>query len=224
MVFGFLDAASEHAASLAYFHDYALFFLILVIVFVIWLLKMILKFTVFERDLLNTTLAPFSVFGFINFFFPRPHIFLLWLAVKLDSNGFTPKNKFSTAVFDFFYAIVSLFHAGKVLNSYGVTTTIYPDQGNTVNVFSNFPHLVLTELDYRRPYSNSGIFRHYLFGRDAVKSALLTTFRSALHNIPFLFPYERIEVKSYGPYSSVESFIKFHVYTTGYLIILKNAA
>jgi len=35
MLFGFIDAASDHAHALAYFHSYALFFLILVIVFVV---------------------------------------------------------------------------------------------------------------------------------------------------------------------------------------------
>ena len=50
-MFSFIDSASDHAAALSHFHSYAMFFLILVIIFVVWLLKMVLKFGVYERDL-----------------------------------------------------------------------------------------------------------------------------------------------------------------------------
>lgn len=221
-MFGFIDSASDHAAALSHFHSYALFFLILVIVFVMWLLKMILKFSILERDLLNTTLRSISIFGFKVFFY-RPLTALFIMFINLMPADSKIRAALFQNFFDVNFAFLSIFNAGKNVHSYGLTPTMYPDQGNRINVFSNFPQLVSTELDYRRPYSAGYLLKHYLSNRSATTTSLLTIFRNSLHNVPFLFPYERIDVKFYGPFKSVDSFIKLHVYSAGYLVFLKNA-
>lgn len=67
-MFGFVDSASDHAIALVHFHDYAMFFLIAVIVFVVWILKLVLKFVVLERNLQGLNTARYIFLDRINLF------------------------------------------------------------------------------------------------------------------------------------------------------------
>lgn len=125
-------------------------------------------------------------------------------------------------VSDFYYAGCTTVNATKVFYSYGVNKTIYPDQGSKVNVFSTLPMLIPTTKSYIRPYDAGHYLAAYVNSRNTFNNAVLRTFRGALHDIPFLFPYERVEIKSYGPYTSVEQFITLHVFVTSYVLKLKH--
>lgn len=79
MLFGFVDSASEHAVALTHFHSYVMFFLLLVIVFVVWILKLVLRFVIFERNLLLFD-APF----YLPLRLVLLHIFLrVWLIAMM---------------------------------------------------------------------------------------------------------------------------------------------
>lgn len=54
MFFGFQTPTSEYAQALVDFHHYAFFFLILVTIFVIWMIKLSLLFVMREKNLLHT--------------------------------------------------------------------------------------------------------------------------------------------------------------------------
>lgn len=211
-MFSFIDSASEHAAALSHFHSYALFFLIVVIVFVIWVLKLILKFVLFERNLL--AFAPFesSLFG-VSLTLPRISFFF-WSILNV-TGGHT--------LLDVLNAWYVLFNARKSLSWFGVKRTLYPDQGLKVNIFSSLPQLVATEYEYRFINKAGGLLDLYLSRRPEVNTSILDTFRRAKHDVAFLFPYDRVEIKHTGPYSSVESFIKLHLYTTAYTLSLKHS-
>jgi len=214
-MFGFIDSASDHAAALSHFHSYVCFFLVLVVVFVIWLLKMILKFVVLERDLRVFNKSTATFFGVeiphLNFFFS---VFSALLSVKGLFQIFS----------DIFFAALATLNVTKVFYSYGINKTIYPDLGSKINVFSTLPALIPTSKAYVRPYSVGSYLASYLASRDAFNSSVLRTFRGALHDVPFLFPYERVEIKSYGPYTSVEQFITLYLFTTSYVLKLKHVS
>lgn len=210
-MYSFIDSASEHAAALSHFHSYVLFFLIVVIVFVIWVLKLILKFVLFERNLLGFTPFESTFFG-IQLTLPRA-AFFFWSFFNVFKNTF---------LFDFANAFTILFSARKTLSWFGTKRTLYPDQGNSVNIFSSLPQLTPIEYEYRFVNKAGALLDLYLTRRAESKSAILDVFRRAKHDIAFLFPYDRVEIKHTGPYSSVESFVKLHLYTAAYSTSLKH--
>jgi len=212
-MFGFIDSASDHAAALSHFHNYVCFFLVVVIVFVVWLLKMILKFVVLERDLRVFNRATATFFGI-----ELLHLnFLFWIfSANLPTTGLYQ------LVGDIYYALAATGGATKVFYSYGVNKTLYPDQGVKVNVFSSLPVLSYVSKAYVSPYSAGHYLSTYISSRDSMKSAAVNIFRGSLHDVSFLFPYERVEIKAYGPYTSVEQHITLHLFITSYILKLKH--
>lgn len=78
---GILDPISVYANSFFVFHNYVMFFLILVIIFIIWLLKLAIRFFIVDR----------LVFEFYtNLFYPTPLFFNINLSVN---NYFLPIKK-----------------------------------------------------------------------------------------------------------------------------------
>lgn len=211
-MFSFIDSASDHGAALSHFHSYALFFLILVIVFVVWLLKMVLKFVVFEKDLnLTRSSISRSEIPHINYFF--------WSLVN-----FAPHPVISQSILDLFVCVLLTKTAGKVYYSYGLKKTIYPDQGKTVNVFPIFPSLIFASNKFYRLNSTGALSSLYKLGRPEFLLSVLTVFRASLHNIPFLFPYERVEINSHGPYASVEAYLTINAFVSTNYLALKHIA
>ena len=208
-MFSFIDSASDHAAALSHFHSYAMFFLIFVIIFVVWLLKLVLKFSVSERDLRKTSSETFLAF--------IPHFnFFVWTATNLLS--FPPIRQFSL---DFFSILLIVKNTTKTYYSYGLLKTIYPDQGEAVNVYSIFPQLALTSKEFHHPYDLGLITSQVLAGQHEWLTSIIGVFRRGKHNIPAIFPYERVEINSHGPYSSVEEFLTLDVYISSYILLLK---
>ena len=126
-------------------------------------------------------------------------------------------------LFDALNAFYVLFNARRTLSWQGVRRTIYPDQGIKVNVFSSLPQLAPIEFEYRFVNKAGALVGLYLQRRAEYKSSVLEVFRSAKHDVPFLFPYDRVEISHTGPYSSVESFVKLHLYTSAYTLALKHS-
>lgn len=218
MVFGFIDAASDHAHALAYFHSYALFFLILVIVFVVWLLKMILKFIVFERNLneYNT----YSVTELTrNMIAAQPLSYFIDLAVVSSSSV----RETNSLVYDLYYAAHLAFNSRKFFYAHGLQKTLYPDQGLTVNVFSTFPKLVSVSPSFKR-YLNAGALISLYKSSSPEEVSVVRTLHEAWHNVAFLFPYERVEIPSYTPYTSVEDYITSQLYISSFTLKLKYAS
>lgn len=210
-MFSFIDSASDHAAALSHFHSYVLFFLILVIVFVVWLLKMILKFVVFERDLRKVSSE--------TFFASLPHINYFFLTFAYLVSNIRDVSQTSQ---DTYSGFLILNNVTKTYYSYNLTKTIYPDQGNKINVFSIFPHLHLNTRAYNRPYFPGNLSTIYLSAQKDYVTALLNVLRTAMHNIPAVFPYDRVEITSCRPYSSVEEFITIDLYVSAYILALKH--
>ena len=212
-MFGFIDSASDHAAALSHFHSYVCFFLVLVIVFVVWLLKMILKFVVQERDLRVFNRATASIFGI-----EIPHLnYFFWIFSTL-----MPRGGLRQLIADFYYVILVTTNVKKIFYSYGVNKTLYPDQGSKINVFSSLPQLTPVSKSYVSPYSAGHYLSVYTISRSNSDLAVVGVFRRALHDVAFLFPYERVEIKSYGPYASVEQHITLHLFITSYILKLKD--
>lgn len=218
MVFGFIDAASDHAHALAYFHSYVLFFLILVMVFVVWLLKMILKFVVFERNL--NKFEVYSVAELTRNVIRVPgasHFTALLLTSTFGAR------EIGLFVYDLYYATMLTFNSRKFFYSYGLQKTIYPDQGLTVNVFSALPKLISTSPMFRR-YLSAGFIVSLYNSSSEEEVAVVRTLHSLWHNVPFLFPYERVEIPSYTPYKSVEDYITSQLYISAFTLKLKYAS
>lgn len=220
-MFSFIDAASEHAHALSHFHSYALFFLILVIVFVIWVLKMTLKFFVVERDLQGALIFSNSYIFDFNFFVPKT-VFFFWINLLTAGSS----NTVSTFLADLYFAVISFFNVTKTLYSYNVLKTMYPDQGKKINIFSVFPRLVNVSHRYKSVFPAGHVF-YFNFIRNTRPISLNSIFdvyHTLLHDVPFLFPFERIDIPVFGPYSSVEEFLNIQLLTTSYVTLLKHAA
>jgi hypothetical protein len=173
---------------------------------------LILKFSLFERNLLGFNSFTSDFYG-LKLTLPRS-AFFFWIIFNI-----LPRHEF----FDLFNALSVLFNARRTLSWQGARRTIYPDQGTKVNVFSSLPQLAPTEFEYRFVNRAGYLLSLYLSRRSEYKSSVLEIFRSAKHDVPFLFPYDRVEIADTGPYSSVESFVKLHLYTSAYTLALKHS-
>ena len=122
---------------------------------------------------------------------------------------------------DSIFAALILKNAMKTYYSYGLLRTIYPDQGETINTYPIFPQLHLTSKEYNRPYAVGNITTRYIESQHEYALSVLGVFRAAKHNIPDLFPYERVEINSHGPYSSVEEFLTINLYLSSYVLAFK---
>lgn len=218
-MFGFIDSASDHAAALSHFHSYAMFFLVLIIVFVVWLLKMILKFVVAERSLILTDFQTadsliFNKASLAHFTYVGHLIFSLTAANR----------KLSALIYDLYYAFALTFNISKTFYSYGIQKTMYPDQGLGVNIFSTLPRLVFTQSQFRPYYSVGALTTLAATTLSGETAELLTIFRKSKHNISFLFPYERVEINSHGPYSSVEEYLTLQLYVAAFTLKLKHSS
>lgn len=122
------------------------------------------------------------------------------------------------------YALLATGNVTKTFYTYGLNRTMYPDQGFKTNVFSTLPALTPSLKSYVSPYAAGNFLKTYLSGRDELSSSTLAIYRNMLHNTPFLFPYERVEIPSYGPYTSVSQFITLQLFITSYFLKLKHTA
>jgi Cytochrome C oxidase subunit II, transmembrane domain len=129
-MFTFQDPVTEHAKALINFHDYTFFFLVVVVVFVIWILKMVLSFVNFEKNLilLDDYFFVFDYFSILNknivcifvyiefiivFFFRLILIFFLNLLTNLPSYYYY---QVFTFIFDVYYILLSLFEYNSSLS------------------------------------------------------------------------------------------------------------
>lgn len=128
------------------------------------------------------------------------------------------------ALYDVYYAAALTFNVSKTFYSYGVQKTMYPDQGLAVNVFSTLPRLVYTSAQFRPYYAVGNLTSIYTGSVSSEQAELLSVFQKALHNVPFLFPYERVEINSHGPYSSVEEYLTIQLYVAAFTLKLKHVA
>lgn len=180
---------------------------------------MILKFVVAERSLVLTDVYTASnlLNGVVSF---PPLSYFGHLILHVASVNGTLKR----VVYDMYYAVSLTFNISKTFYSYGVQKTMYPDQGLAVNVFSTLPKLVYTSAQFRPLYSVGNLVSTYVGSVSAEKMELLSVFQKALHNVPFLFPYERVEINSHGPYNSVEEYLTIQLYVAAFTLKLKHAA
>jgi len=128
----------------------------------------------------------------------------------------------SQLILDVIYSLKLTNNVTKTVYSFGLQKTIYPDQGKLVNVFSIIPTLTSTLNAYKSPYSAGFLTNLYISNRAPMTTELLNNFRSALHNIPYLFPYERVEINSHGPYESVEHYLTLQLYVFAYTLEIKH--
>lgn len=210
-MFSFIDSASEHAAALSHFHSYALFFLILVILFVVWLLKLVLNFVVLERDLkkrpsqiLSTKLPQFS-FYFHNL-------------VNLS--------KFSAQLtqflLDLYTSLLIMKNHKKAFNSYARQRTMYPYQGVKINAFPIYPQLSLQGNTTIRTFF-PGYWVKLLKKRrkNEFYHAVLKAFRVSKHNIPFLFPYYEIDIEVDTHFDTVEDYLNINILVATQILVYK---
>lgn len=198
-MFSFIDSASDHAAALSHFHSYALFFLILVIVFVVWLLKLVMRFNVFERDLRKVPSEMLEA--------KIPHFsFVFWLVANALNAG--PSYQ---ALMDSFSSLLITKYITKTYYSFSLHRTIYPDQGELINSFLIFPQLVPTTKAYNRPYVVGLLSATFRASQHEFMNDLLDNFRMSKHSVAALFPYDRVEITYCGPYSSVEEYLTLNV-------------
>lgn len=174
---------------------------------------MILKFTVLERDTRRISTELLSA--------RLPHVNFLTHLVYAFSFESIPLVAFS---FDFPAAMTLIFNPNKVPYSYGMQKTIYPHQGQMINIFSVFPQLSFNSLAYNRPYTVNTILPHHFATASLNKRSLLNAFRTSLHSIPALFPFELVEVPLHGSYSSVEEYLTVNLYISTYISNFKNLA
>lgn len=216
-MFGFIDSASDHAVALTHFHSYVMFFLVLVVVFVVWLLKMVLKFVVTERNLSLTAadttnpltqyvskIPPLSYFG---------HLIVRAASIT---------ERTASVPHDVYYAANLTFNISKTLYSYGRRKTMYPDQGFTINIFSALPRLVLTGSRFRSYFAVGTLTKRYSNSVRGLDAELVSVYWHSLHDVPFLFPYERVEINSHGPYTSVEEYLTVQLYVAAFTLKLKH--
>jgi len=100
---------------------------------------------------------------------------------------------------------------------------MYPDQGKLINIFSTTPRLALVEAAYRSPYS-AGFYFTLCSSTplNRLTNELLYVFQGAIHDVPFLFPYERVEIDFHGPYRSVEQYLTIQLYVSAFTLSLKH--
>lgn len=209
-MFSFIDPASTHSAALSHFHDYAMFFLILVIVFVVWLLKMIFKFVILEKDLKQAANVVSSS--------KIPHVnYIVWVLVNA-----IPTKGVRQYFFDLYAFVLITKNIKKTYYSFSLIRTIYPDQGKTVNVFLMLPSLVSNVKSFRKLYPSGNLVHLYTQTYHEYLSSLLVASRTLVKNVSFLFPYERVEIKSHGPYSSVKKYRKTNLYVCGFILAVKH--
>lgn len=101
---------------------------------------------------------------------------------------------------------------------------MYPDQGRTVNVFSMFPGLYSAGNEFRRFYSVGYISKLYTLSYTAYVSSILFVYRVSIHNVPLVFPYDRIDIKAYGPFPSLIEYLKLTLFLSGYVLFSKHSA
>lgn len=148
------------------------FFLILVIVFVVWLLKMVLRFVVLEKDL----------HGSVNSTVPAtlPHIsYIFWFLL-----GLLPSNLIKQSALDVFSCALVTKNATKLYYSFSLAKTIYPDQGKTVNSFSMFPTLFSSTKSFRRLYPVGVLTNAYLSSYNEYLSSLFFCIQSVTPQRP----------------------------------------
>lgn len=167
-MFSFIDPASSHAAALSHFHNYAMFFLILVIVFVVWLLKMILKFVVLERDLTQ------FLFNVESAKIPHIKHYGLWLLYETIASDKMRERFLDISLF------LQITKDAKVAEGFDVSTgssdlhwtlVEYPPQ--------IFPVLVSTSNSVRDLYSDGNLVTIYRKSYKEYLSAVLRTFEDA---------------------------------------------
>lgn len=217
-MYGFIDSASEHAAALSHFHNYAIFFLILVIVFVVWLLKMILKFVILEKNLTHK----FMIIADTKF----PSIFvLMYLFIGLFQSWVgVSANYYLNKILDIFFFFFITKRVGKAFYNYSTFRTLYPDQGNRVNSFKLLPSLYSDENTMRRVFITGNLVNLCKEHFPRHESVMINAMRQGLHNLPALFPYERVEIESYEPFNDLQEFLSIDIFLAGYVSLLKDAA
>lgn len=179
---------------------------------------MILKFVVFERNL--NKFEVYSVAELTRNVIRVPgasHFTALLLTSTFGAR------EIGLFVYDLYYATMLTFNSRKFFYSYGLQKTIYPDQGLTVNVFSALPKLISTSPMFRR-YLSAGFIVSLYNSSSEEEVAVVRTLHSLWHNVPFLFPYERVEIPSYTPYKSVEDYITSQLYISAFTLKLKYAS
>lgn len=179
---------------------------------------MILKFVVLERNLneYETYTATDLMRGLVQV----PSLnYLVDLVLVSTSNLREPKSY----TYDMYYATLLTLNAKKFFYSHNLQRTMYPDQGLAINVFPIFPKLISTSPVTKRYLPVGGLVSLYT-SLAAEELAVISILRNALHNIPFLFPYERVEIPMLIPYRSVEAFITLQLFVSGFTLKLKQAS
>lgn len=178
-----------------------------------------LKFVVAERNLLPMDV--YSADTLLNNAIRLPHISYVGRLIFRGLANFPAASKH---LHDAYYALSLTFNISKTLYSYGVQKTMYPDQGITINIFSTLPRLVFTSASFRSYLAVGSLTKLCVGALSRENAELLTIFRKSLHSIPFLFPYERVEINSHGPYSSVEEYLTIQLYVAAFTLKLKHSS
>lgn len=217
MIYGFIDSASEHAVALLHFHNYAMFFLVLVVVFVIWLLKMILKFVFVERDL-NLFQDSALLAGGVNLFLDS-----LVLAYHnfLSKEGLVDA-ELSNDMEDFKFLLLSLVNVKKAYYGYALKRTKYPDQKAVVNIFPIFPIANKNNYLYKRFNSVGSVTKFSALITGLHIKSVLKVFRATFHDIAYLFPFERIDIANHDPYATLDHFVVANIYMNAFISAVKH--
>lgn len=187
-------------------------------IFVSWLLKFVINFSILERNLsefddlnLNTNIS--KIFS---------KILNLFTTSFLSKVKLTYSDKLNLNFFDAYYTYFSIFNIKKNFYSYSLKRTMYPDQGKTVNIFPVYNNLVYKGYQFKQSFNTGKLTLQSNQTRGDLMNSSLNVFRQSLHDIAYLFPYERVQIHSHGPYPSVESHIFYHMYIVAYWLTLKH--
>lgn len=183
---GFIDPASEHATALVNFHHYATFFLILVIVFVVWLLKLILQFIVFEKKLPELPRPATYIDQIINsvdlsfFKFSKFNTFFILILDSLPA-AFLPH--FIQFIMDIRHIYLS-FSKGREGFATSREATLFLNEGrgdffiprSGIDRFGVLPKLFDGRYQFKRELTSSNLFSFYSKLRGGLVSDLLFFF------------------------------------------------
>lgn len=218
IMFGFIDSASEHAVALLHFHNYAMFFLVLIVVFVIWLLRLVLRFVFFEKNLS----AVGSDFGFFTFS-ENIRLSLNFLVARgyVEAGSIPVLSNTMLVVNDALYALVSTINVAKAYYAY---SPAHKELDNSKDdVYPLFPSAADSTELYKRFTHLGNLFKLSEFVGGASERSILHYFRLSFSDVDFLFSGDSdFAAAQSDAYLDAGTFITYNTYMNSYTLLAKH--
>lgn len=207
----FIDMASEHAMSLINFHHYACFFLLIVITFVIWVLKLVLNFITFEKHLLYENNVYFS------FYKTNTHFFYFYSLLKLVLFGVV-----SDFLFDFFYFITFFFNVTKLKFLYSLKKVEFLGSALRHSDLPVLPTYFSFFSDYIRVYDYD-FFNYYLRFRKVETTSNLNLLKILAYSFDFFVYFKCVDIPWYDEWDEMESWVAAVLYVGSYFVLFNDS-